>query len=114
MTLFAAPDLATVGLVIAVTLIVAIRLGAFVSYPGALTPTVNRHVGVPWNRATVLTRPLLNWERVNLFLALEALREETPDARVVIGMGYFGDLAGALHQNASRNAPLEYTVKPVG
>jgi AAA+ superfamily predicted ATPase len=114
MSLLAAPDLATVGLGIAVFLIVAIGLGVFVSYLGGIAPTVNRHVGVPWNRATVLTRPLLNWERVNLFLALEALREETPDARGVIGMGYFGDLSGALHQNASRNAPLEYTVRPVG
>jgi AAA+ superfamily predicted ATPase len=114
MPLFAAPNLATVGLGIAVFLIAAIGVGVLLSYLGGVAPTVNRHLGVPWNRAAVLTRPLLNWERVNLFLALEALREQTPDARPVIGMGYYADLSGALAQNAARTAPVEYTVKPVG
>src|SRR5439155_16370072 len=50
--------------------------------------------------------------RVNLFLALDALRAETPDAKPVVGMGYYNELTAALNANASRNTPLEYVVRP--
>src|SRR5581483_7585651 len=74
---------------------------------------VNRHLGVNWRKATVLNRPLLNWERVNLFLALEQLHKATPNARPVLSLGYHNELAAALQQNTARNAPLEYGVRPV-
>jgi SpoVK/Ycf46/Vps4 family AAA+-type ATPase len=107
-----AVDFTTVGAVGALTLLGLIVIGVVLSYFSGVAPAVNRHLGRPWNRSTVLTRPLLNWERVNIFLALEALREETPDARPVIGMGYYGELTAALAANASRNTPLEFTVRP--
>ncbi|MDB5311046.1 MAG: cell division protein FtsH [Gemmataceae bacterium] len=107
-----AVDFATVGAAVALALLGLITAGVVVSYFSGVVPTVNRHLGRPWNRATVLTRPVLNWERVNLFLALEALRAETPDARPVIGLGYFNELTPALSANASRNTPLEFTVRP--
>src|SRR5207302_130688 len=52
-------------------------------------------------------------ERVNLFLALEAIRSETSDARPVLGMGYHGELTTALNANTGRHIPLEYTVRPI-
>lgn len=73
---------------------------------------VNRHVGCRWDCATILTRPILNWERVNLFLALEGLRKGTPNAPRVFALGHFNGLTAALAQNASRNQPAEYVVKP--
>jgi hypothetical protein len=73
--------------------------------------TVNRHVGRHWRKSTILTRPLPNWERVNLFLALEALRAATPNAARVLSLGYFNELTSALVGGASRNAPLEYAVR---
>ena len=96
-----------------VLLLVLVVVGAVMaSYLFAVARVVNGHLGRHWKKAAVLTRPLLNWERVNLFLALEALRDETPDARPVIGMGYYNDLTSALAQGASRNSPVEYAVKP--
>lgn len=101
---------AAVALLLVLGLIVA---GLLAGYYGSIVPVVNRHLGGPWKQATVLTRPLLNWERVNLFLALEALRGQTPDARPVIGTAYHGELTSALAGKASVTAPLEYTVRPV-
>ncbi|MCI0701924.1 MAG: ATP-binding protein [Planctomycetia bacterium] len=82
------------------------------NYFMAVARVVNAHIGQHWKKATVLTRPLLNWERVNLFLALEALRDETPNAFRVIGMGYVNELTSALAQGMSRNSPIEYAVRP--
>src|SRR5262245_17242242 len=95
-------------------LLLAFVIGFVVAanYFMAVARAVNSHLGLHWKKATVLTRPMLNWERVNLFLALESLREETPDAHRIIGMGYFNDLTSALTQGASRNAPVEYAVRP--
>jgi hypothetical protein len=107
-----AVDFTTVGAVVALTLLGLIAVGVVLSYFSGVGPVVNRHLGRPWTRAAVLSRPLLNWERVNLYLALEALRAETPDARGVIGMGYYNELTPALAANASRNTPLEFTVRP--
>lgn len=104
-------DFATVGAVVALALLGLIVLGVVLSYFSGIVPTVNRHLGRPWTRATILTRPLLNWERVNLFLALEAIRTEGPDAKPVIGMGYYNELTAALAANASRNTPIEFTVR---
>lgn len=112
MALFAV-DFATVGAVGALVLLGLIAVGVVASYFSGIAPLVNRHLGRPWNRSAVLTRPLLNWERVNLFLALESTRAETPDAPPVIGMGYYNELTPALFANASRHTPLEYVVKPV-
>lgn len=111
MPLFAV-DFATGGAVVVLLLIGLIAAGVVISYFSGVVPVVNRHLGRPWNRCTLLTRPVLNWERVNLFLALEALRSDTPDAHPVIGMGYYNELAPALSANASRHTPLEYTVRP--
>jgi hypothetical protein len=113
MTLFAV-DFATVGAAVALALLGLIAAGVVASYFTGVVPTINRHLGRPWTKATVLTRPVLNWERVNLYLALEALRAETPDARPVIGLGYYNELTPALAANSSRNTPLEYTVRPTG
>lgn len=108
-----AVDFPTVGMIGVFILLAVIAVSVVASYFSGIAPVVNRHLGRPWNRSTVLTRPLLNWERVNLFLALEALRAETEDARPVIGMGYFNELTPALAGNASRHTPIEYTVKPI-
>ena len=111
MSLFAV-DFATVGAVIALALLGLVVAGVVLSYFSGVVPTINRHLGRPWNRSTILTKPLLNWERVNLFLALESLRTETPVAHAVIGMGYYNELTAALTANISRNTPLEYTLRP--
>lgn len=111
MPLFAV-DFATGGAVVVLLLIALIAAGVVIGYFSGVAPVVNRHLGRPWNRGTILARPLLNWERVNLFLALEALRAETPDAHKLIGMGYYNELTPALAANASRNTPLEYGVRP--
>jgi hypothetical protein len=108
-----AVDFATVGAVVALVLVGLVALGVLLSYFSGLAPVVNRHLGRPWNRATVLTKPVPNWERVNLYLALEGLRAETPGARPVVGLGYYNELTAALAANAGRHAPLEYTVRPV-
>jgi AAA+ superfamily predicted ATPase len=113
MPLVASVETTTVASVAFLLILVLIAVGLVAGYYGSIVPVVNRHLGVPWKRATVLTRPLLNWERVNLFLALEALRGETPAARPVIGTGYHTELTAALASKASRGAPLEYTVRPV-
>jgi ATP-dependent 26S proteasome regulatory subunit len=81
------------------------------NYLMSIARAVNRHVGLHWKKATILTRPVPNWERVNLFLALEGLRAATPDALRVLSLGYSNDLAGALASGMSRNAPLEYAVR---
>jgi hypothetical protein len=112
MPLLAALDLVSIGLGLAIALVVLIGLGVLSSYMAGVVPAVNKHIGTPWTRATVLTRPLLNWERVNLFLALDALHRETPDAAPVVGMGYYNELTAALQANASRNTPLEFTIRP--
>jgi hypothetical protein len=96
---------------LAITLLVVV--GILVAYLSGIVIPVNRHIGRSWKKATILTRPLLNWERINLFLALEALHKATPDARSVISLGYHGELANALQANASRNTPAEYVVRPV-
>src|SRR5262245_52295923 len=90
-----------------------ISVGLLVAYFAGISVAIKRHLGVNWRKATVLTRPLLNWERVNLFLALEHLHKATPDAGRVLSLGYHNELASALQQNAARNAPLEYAVRPV-
>ena len=54
---------------------------------------------------------MLQWERVNLFLALEALRDATPDAAPIISLGYYNELISALTANVSRKAPVEYAVR---
>jgi hypothetical protein len=108
-----AVDFATVGAFVALGLLGLIAIGVVFGYYSGVVPAVNRHLGRPWTQATILSRPLLNWERVNLFLGLEALRAATAPPPRVIGMGYFNELAQALNANVSRNTPLEYTVKPV-
>jgi hypothetical protein len=111
--LLASVETTTVASVVFLLVILLIIVAVIANYYSGIVPTVNRHLGLPWKRATVLTRPLLSWERVNLFLALEALREQTPGAGRLIGMGYYGELTAALAANASRHTPLEYTVRPV-
>ncbi len=94
-------------------MLLAVAIGAAVvaNIMMSVARAVNGHVGRHWKKATVLTRPMLNWERVNLFLALEALRDATPDAAPVISLGYHNELTSALTANASRKAPVEYTVR---
>jgi hypothetical protein len=95
-----------------VALIAAVIIGAVVgNYLLSIARMLNGHVGRHWRRSTVLTRPVPNWDRVNVFLALEALRAATPGARRVYGLRYFNDLISALNGNASRMAPVEYAVK---
>jgi len=106
-----AVDFATVGAAVALVLIGMVAAGVVVSYFAGVSPVVEKHLGRPWKRGAVITRPLLQWERVNLFLALETLREAA-DSRPVIGMGYWNELTPALAANASRNSPVEYTVRP--
>lgn len=113
MGLLAAVDFTTVAAFVALVLLSALGVGVILSYFAGVAPSVNRHLGMTWNKATVLTKPLLNWERVNLFLALDAIRAATPEAKPVIGMGYYNELTAALNANASRNTPLEYAVKPI-
>jgi hypothetical protein len=113
MPLFAYVQSTTVLAAALLLILALIVVAVLAAYFGSIVPTVNRHLGLTWKRATVLTRPLLNWERINLFLALEALREQTPAARPVIGVGYHTELATALAGKASRGTPLEYTVRPI-
>ncbi len=108
-----AVDVATVGAAVALALIGVIAAGVVYSYFSGVAPVVERHTGRPWKRSAIITRPLLQWERVNLYLALEALRTGVPPARPVIGMGYWNELTPALAANASRHAPVEYSVRPV-
>jgi hypothetical protein len=82
------------------------------SYSMSVARAVNAHVGRHWNRGTILTRPVPNWERVNLFLALEALRADTPNAPRVYSLAYNNELQTALSSNVSRSWPLEYAVRP--
>lgn len=110
--LFAAkPDFPTVMGAIFIVVIALIGLGVIANYFAGIVVPVNRHLGHRWKKATVLTRPLLQWERINLFLALEQLHKATPHARPVTSLGYYGELTSALMQNASRNAPLEFVVR---
>jgi cell division protease FtsH len=108
-----AVDFATVGAVVALALVGLIAGGVVLSYFSGIVPTINRHIGRPWTRSTILTRPLLNWERVNLYLAIDALFAETPNAPPVMGVSYYNELTSVLSANASRHHPLEYTVKPI-
>src|SRR5437764_3273399 len=95
-----------------VLLLVVTIAGAVIgNHVMSVARAINRHVGRHWKQATVLTRPMLNWERVNLFLALEALRGATPNAPRVMSLGYFNEFTSALAGNANRAAPLEYAVK---
>lgn len=95
-----------------VGLLILVIISAVIgNYLMSVARAVNGHVGRHWKKATILTRPVLNWERVNLFLALEALREATPDVPRVLSLGYYNDLTSALAGNASRKAPLEFAVK---
>jgi hypothetical protein len=98
------------GVFLAILALIGVGLG--VAYLSGIVVPANRHIGRHWRKGTVLARPILNWERVNLFLALEALHKQTPDARPLISLGYYHELTSALHQNATRNAPLEYVVRP--
>ena len=109
MPLFA--DLPTVAGGVLITVLALVGIGVLAGYLAGIAIAVNRHLGRRWKKATVLTRPLLNWERINLFLALELLHKATPNARPVISLGYYGELTSALQQNASRSAPLEYVVR---
>ena len=102
------PFLGAVVLLVLAAVGVALATNYFLSVGRA----VNGHVGRHWKQATILTRPLPNWERVNLFLGLEALRAATPDAPRVYGLGYYNDLTSVLAGHASRNAPVEYAVRP--
>lgn len=111
--LFAAEDTTAVvaaGVFLAVVALVAV--GVVIAYYSGIVIPVNRHLGLHWKRATVLTRPLLNWERVNLFLALQELHKATPGGRPLVSLGYYGELTSALQANASRNVPLEFVVRP--
>jgi AAA+ superfamily predicted ATPase len=95
-----------------VILLALVILGAVVgAHVMSVARAVNRHVGRRWKDATILTRPMRHWERVNIFLALESLREATPRAHRVISLGYFNEFAAALAGNANRSVPLEYAVK---
>jgi hypothetical protein len=109
--LFAADAEAIAGGVF-LAILAIIGIGLTISYFSGIVIPVNRHIGRHWRKGTVLARPLLNWERINLFLALEALHKQTPDARPLLSLGYFHELTSALHANATRNAPLEYVVRP--
>lgn len=113
MPLLAAVESGQIALAILLAIAGLIAVGVVGTYLGSIVPTVNRHLGRHWKKATVLTRPLLNWERVNLFLALEALREQTPRTRPVLGTSYYAELTIALSAKVSRTTPLEYTVRPV-
>jgi AAA+ superfamily predicted ATPase len=108
--LFAA-EFGPVAAGVVLALIVLAGLGVLAAYLSGVAVAVNRHLGRKWRRATVLTRPLLNWERINLFLALDALHKATPEARPLVSLGYYNELTSALQANASRNAPLEYVVR---
>ncbi len=85
---------------------------AVIAYFSGIPRVVNRHLRRKWKKATILTRPLLDWERTSLYLALETLHKATPAARSVISLGYQDELIAALGSNASRRQPLEYTVRP--
>lgn len=104
------PDAAVVALalVAAVVVLVAVLSASALS----LARAVSRHIGTHWQRGTILTRPVPNWERVNLFLALEALREQAPGAPPLVSFGYYNELAQGLANSASRRMPLEYAVRP--
>ena len=78
------------------------RRASVAAYLAGLAVVVDRHLGRRWKKATVLTRPLLNWERINLFLALEPLHKTTPNARPVVSLGYYGELTSALQANMHR------------
>jgi AAA+ superfamily predicted ATPase len=106
-----ATDLSLVAAVLLLSFLVLIFSVVLVGHFLGIAVAVNRHLGLSWKSATVLTRPLLNWERVNLFLALEALLEATPRAKRVISLGYHNELTAALQINASRNTPLEFAVR---
>ena len=77
MPLFAeVPDvLIAVGIILAA---VAVLVGVASAVMMSVARAVNRHLGRHWKQATVLTRPMLNWERVNLFLALERSATRRP------------------------------------
>jgi cell division protease FtsH len=109
--LAAIPEFPTVLGAIFLVVIALIGVGVVISYLSGIAIAVNRHVGRRWKKATVLTRPLLQWERINLFLALEHLLAQTPRARPVLSLGYYGELTSALMQNASRHTPLEFVVR---
>ncbi len=94
-----------------VLLFAAIGIAMLGNHLMSIARKVNTHIGRHWKSATILTRPMLNWERVNLFLALEALRDATPDAPRVMSLGYHNELSSALSGNQSRIGPLEYAVK---
>jgi AAA+ superfamily predicted ATPase len=106
-------ELAVIAAGVLVAVFALVGVGVLASYLTGVAAAVDRHLGRRWKNATVLTRPLPNWERINLFLALELLHKATPDARPVVSLGYFGELASALQQNASRHTPLEYVVRNV-
>lgn len=80
------PDEVIAVIVIAAAVLVLVAVIA--ARAAALARVVNRHLGADWRGGTVLTRPVPNWERVNLFLALEALREQDPAAPPVLSFGY--------------------------
>ena len=94
--------------------LIALGVAALVTFNFAMSVAraVNAHIGRNWNKGTILTRPVPNWERVNLFLALEALRAETPNAPRVYSLAYNNELQTALSSNVSRHWPLEYAVRP--
>lgn len=100
--------LIAVGVMVLALVILGAVIGA---HAMSVARAVNRHVGRRWKDATILTRPMRQWERVNIFLALESLRAATPNAHRVISLGYYNEFAVALGGNANRSVPLEYAVK---
>ena len=96
------------GILFVVGLVATVVVG---NYLMSVAWAVNRHVGCHWKRAIILTRPVCNWERVNLFLALESLRADTPNARRVFSYGYSNEFTSGFAGNQGRYAPLEYAVK---
>lgn len=100
--------LIAVGVLLLILLIAGGLLG---NHLVSLARAVNRHIGRRWKDGTILTRPVLHWERINLFLGLEALRAETPNARPVLSLGYYNELAMGLGGGANTAAPLQYSVR---
>jgi hypothetical protein len=106
-----AVDLSDFAAALVLFALLVILLAILAVYQMSLGRLIHWHLGTSWKKATILRRKVPDWERVNLFLALEALRQATPRARRIYSFGYYEDLTSGLNAKLSRNLPVEYAVK---
>jgi len=106
------PALGAVCFLICIAMGVLACIGLIVRHVFGIVRLVSRHLGLGWKKGTIINHPLLNWERTNIFIALEALLKGTAKPGKVLSLGQHKDLLSALQSNPGYRTPLEFTFSP--